>query len=207
MAIGRSTPLQLKGIMTSHALVVAAHPDDEVLGCGGTMNRLEREHWNVGYYICGSGRNTPFDNAFDALPRLHIIRQIEDTIRSFGPHVIYTHSKKDLNIDHQIVSDAVLTACRPYAIDVRAIYSFETVSATECNFNDQPFRPTRFVEILQEDLIAKCHILQTTYRDEMRSFPHPRSIEAITNLAKWRGAQSGYRLAEAYEVIYERESL
>lgn len=36
-------------------LIVAAHPDDEVLGCGGTMARLVREGNNVYTLILGEG--------------------------------------------------------------------------------------------------------------------------------------------------------
>jgi len=41
--------------MTKSALVVAAHPDDEVLGCGGTMARLASEGWAVHVLIAAEG--------------------------------------------------------------------------------------------------------------------------------------------------------
>jgi len=37
------------------ALTVAAHPDDEVLGCGGTMARLAEEGWRVHVLILAEG--------------------------------------------------------------------------------------------------------------------------------------------------------
>lgn len=37
------------------ALTVAAHPDDEVLGCGGTMARLAEEGWQVHALILAEG--------------------------------------------------------------------------------------------------------------------------------------------------------
>jgi LmbE family N-acetylglucosaminyl deacetylase len=37
------------------ALTVAAHPDDEVLGCGGTMARLAEEGWQVHVLILAEG--------------------------------------------------------------------------------------------------------------------------------------------------------
>ena len=42
------------------------------------------------------------------------------------------------------------------------------------------------------------------YEDEIRSFPHPRSLEAIDALAKWRGSTSGFRAAEAFVSIQTR---
>lgn len=36
-------------------LVIAAHPDDEVLGCGGTVAKMVREGWEVFTLILGEG--------------------------------------------------------------------------------------------------------------------------------------------------------
>jgi len=36
-------------------LVVVAHPDDEVLGCGGTVSRLAREGNEIYILILGEG--------------------------------------------------------------------------------------------------------------------------------------------------------
>jgi len=41
------------------------------------------------------------------------------------------------------------------------------------------------------------------YESEVEHFPHPRSIESIESLAKYRGSQSGLKLAEAFRLIYE----
>lgn len=37
------------------ALVIAAHPDDEVLGCGATIARLADEDWAVHVVIVAEG--------------------------------------------------------------------------------------------------------------------------------------------------------
>ena len=41
--------------VSKQVLVVAAHPDDEVLGCGGTMARLAHEGCEVNIAILGEG--------------------------------------------------------------------------------------------------------------------------------------------------------
>ena len=53
------------------------------------------------------------DNKLDTYPLLKIVKIIEKYIKKFKPDIIYTHFNNDLNIDHQIVNQAVLTACRP----------------------------------------------------------------------------------------------
>ena len=61
---------------------------------------------NVSYY------DLP-DNRFDSKEFLDIVKIIEKEIFTFKPNIIYTHSSYDLNIDHKIISKAVITAGRP----------------------------------------------------------------------------------------------
>lgn len=42
-------------------LIVAAHPDDEVLGCGGTISRLVKEKHNVKILILGEGVTSRYE--------------------------------------------------------------------------------------------------------------------------------------------------
>ena len=41
------------------------------------------------------------DNAFDAVPLLHIIHVLEDEVAAFRPDIIYTHHPGDLSRDHE----------------------------------------------------------------------------------------------------------
>ena len=40
----------------------------------------------------------------------------------------------------------------------------------------------------------------------MEKYPHPRSIESIESLAKYRGTQVGLKYAESFKLIYEINS-
>ena len=51
-------------------LVVAAHPDDEVLGCGGTIARLATEGHSVSILILGEGISARYDDPKEADPAL-----------------------------------------------------------------------------------------------------------------------------------------
>ena len=53
------------------------------------------------------------DNSMDKYPLLEIVKCIEKDKNTFNPDLVYTHSKSELNIDHYILSKAVLTAFRP----------------------------------------------------------------------------------------------
>src|SRR2546428_7477162 len=72
------------------------------------------------------------DNRLDTVPVLEVVKCVEAAIASFQPEVIYTHHAGDLNVDHEVVNRAVVTACRPLpGSHVRSILTFEVPSSTE----------------------------------------------------------------------------
>lgn len=222
-----------------NVLVVAAHPDDEVLGCGGTVAHLACEGHSVFMTILGEGITarlpqpakadpTSLDkmrdcsrrvaallgvkeislhdmphNRFDSLPLLDVIKLLEQSIERWKPDVIYTHHPSDLNIDHQVVNRAVLTAARPLpGQSVREVYMFEVPSSTEWAFQQLTpiFKPNVFVNIA-DTLALKLEGMKC-YESEMREFPHPRSSEALTAIARRWGSVVGCQAAEAFEAAF-----
>ena len=220
-------------------LVVAAHPDDEVLGCGATSAWHATCGDRVEVLILGEGATSRAstdkivgrrdevttlqaaattaakilgtceprfvglaDNRMDEEALLQIVKVIEAVVSEVRPAVIYTHFGGDLNVDHQIVHAAVLTACRPLPqSSVREIHTYETLSSTEWAATQQhrAFEPNLFVDV-GETLDRKLQAL-TAYHDEMRHFPHPRSLKAVEALAHFRGASVGLSAAEAFATV------
>lgn len=140
------------------------------------------------------------DNAMDSVPLLEIVQEVEQCINQLKPNIIYTHCSSDLNIDHQITHRATITACRPQpGFCVEKILTFEVRSATEWQATSlPPFSPNYFVNISQykDEKIA----LLNCYKQELRPFPHSRSMEAIMANGQVRGAQCGMELAEAFYI-------
>lgn len=143
------------------------------------------------------------DNRFDSHALLDIVKVVEHEKEQFRPDYIFTHHGGDLNIDHQMTFQAVMTATRPMENEqVKAVFTFETPSASEWQATCDPrhFMPNFYIEISENDLNAKCDAM-ASYEFESRAFPHPRSSEALKVLAQYRGYTIGKRFAEAFQMV------
>jgi LmbE family N-acetylglucosaminyl deacetylase len=232
-------------------MVFVAHPDDEVLGMGGTILKHSQkgDFVKVVYLATGitSRRSINFqnnvsyeqnenetnviqkeikdlhndakksckilgvkdlefydfpDNEMDSVPLLKIIKVIEKEIKETKPDRIYTHHFHDLNIDHRTVFNAVLTATRPIERNVKELISFEVPSSTEWNYPIH-FNPNYFIGI-KSQLSAKIKAMKA-YKNEIRDYPHPRSVENLKNVSERWGSISGKKAAEAFEIIRKIE--
>ena len=179
-------------------LIIAAHPDDEILGCGATISKHKRAGDQVKIMIITGKRGTRLDQKLDTVPILSINKKIEKVISKFKPQRVYTHYIHDLNEDHQIVSKATLVAARPQS-GVSEILFFEVPSATEYAIKN--FSPTYYNEITDVDLNFKISSMNKLYKSELRKWPHPRSNENIKLLAQKRGGEVMKNLAEAFQVV------
>ena len=222
-------------IITKVILVVAAHPDDEVLGCSGTVARHVSDGDNVhtvfmsdgvtsrsgvdsnevearkqsaknASNILGISESPRFlgfpDNRMDTIALLDIVQTLEQVINEIDPEVVYTHHLGDLNIDHQITHQAVLTASRPMPGNtIEAVLNFEVPSSTEWQFSTSniPFCPNWFIDI-SDHLGTKLQALRC-YEGEMREWPHARSYQSVEHLARSRGATIGVDSAEAFTLV------
>jgi LmbE family N-acetylglucosaminyl deacetylase len=139
------------------------------------------------------------DNRFDTVPLLDIVKSIEKVKQQIKPDILFTHYEKDLNLDHRLTYNAVLTATRPLAEEtVKEIYSFEVVSSTECNY-PLSFSPDYYVNI--EKYYEKKMAAMKIYAPELRPFPHTRSEEFIMLNSRFWGVRVGCLYAEAFKTI------
>jgi LmbE family N-acetylglucosaminyl deacetylase len=146
------------------------------------------------------------DNQLDKISLLEIIKLIEDHKNKFKPHIVLTHNFSDLNIDHRKIAEAALTAFRPEPNEkLESFLTFEVPSSTDYRIlkNKKNFLPNYFVNI--ENVIKYKIDAIKSYKNEVRKYPHSRSMTGIKNLNKLRGNQVGLKYAEAYEIIRKIE--
>lgn len=142
------------------------------------------------------------DNAMDSVPLLSIVKIIENIKKKTKPDVIYTHSCSDLNIDHQIVCKATMTAFRPQTNETFCeIRTIEIPSSTDFGHAKVTgtFSPNLFISI-DKFWKQKLEALQC-YDIEIKEFPHSRSYFGIENLANLRGNQVGLKKAESFQIL------
>lgn len=216
---------------TNKILVIAAHPDDEVLGCGGIIKKYSKIENKIFALILTNGATVRYnkkmeqtlqDNArecakslgiqeiyfknlpeqkLDSIPLIDIVKEIEKIIEKVKPDIIYTHHKGDINQDHKAVFQATLIAARPKNKYIKEIYSYELPSSTEWG---EPFLESIFIPNVFIDItneIEKKIRAFKKYRSQVEKWPHPRSVQGIKTLAEYRGMQSNLPFAEAFILI------
>ena len=142
------------------------------------------------------------DQRLDSINFLDVVQALEAAIAGLAPRLVYGHHPGDLNLDHRVAAQAVLTMFRPLpGSPVAEIRAFEVPSSTAWSFGvmSTAFTPNLFIDITRT-LPHKLRALGA-YADEIRPFPHPRSREAIEATAMRWGSVAGCGRAEAFQII------
>jgi LmbE family N-acetylglucosaminyl deacetylase len=203
-------------------MVIAAHSDDEVLGCGGTLalhaqsgdlircvfmtatitsrggsvdlvKEREKAHKILGIAEC-TVKEFP-DQGMDTVGQLELARAVETEVQLFKPTIVYTHNPDDVNADHRATFLACLVACRPWCSPVRLFREFEIPG----NNWHRPFVANDYVDI-GETMALKLLALRA-YKSEIREWPHPRSVENMKRVARNAGEAILCKYAERFNSV------
>ena len=211
-------------------LIIAPHPDDEVLGCGGTIPQLVERGADIHVLIVTRGdelfdqqmvetgrreareadrllgvSHTHFADLpaikIDAMHQYQVTDRIASFIHDIKPSTVFLPFIGDLNQDHQVVFNASMIAIRPGLSPVTEIYCYETASSTNWG---TPGINQSFTPNVFFDISETINLKQqafAVFESQTCAFPHPRSAEFIDALSRYRGGSSGLQHAEAFMLI------
>jgi N-acetylglucosamine malate deacetylase 1 len=215
-------------------IIVTPHPDDETLGCGGTILRHKKEGDQVCWLIVTKmgdefelSRRTKrneeiervkemygFDEFFqlnfdagtlDRIPLGNIINKISECFNRFQPNIVYLPYRSDIHSDHKVVFDATVACTKWFRYPfVNKVLVYETLSETDFTINPDSNHFRPNVFVDISPYLEKKIEIMKVYESELSEHPFPRSVKAIKSLAYLRGAAAGYEAAEAFMLLKER---
>lgn len=216
-------------------LVISPHPDDEILGCGGVLSLLKKKkiYWAIitsMYQKDGHSKhqiqqrekeikkissNLNFKKFFclgfaatslskDSLNLL--IEKLSQLIKLIRPDTIFAPYLHDSHSDHFFTTYSLNHILKSFRYPfISKCYLYETLSETNLiSPNKKKFIPNAYFNI--SSVLKKKIELIKIYKSEIKKHPFPRSIKAIKSLAIIRGSESGYKYAEAYDLILEKNN-
>ena len=214
-------------------LIFAPHPDDETLGCGGTILKNLKKKNKIGLvlftkisekkfskkavykrnveinkmlkkYKFHFFKNFEFENSeLDKVSDLKLISEIKLVLDKFKPNILYIPFIGDVHSDHSKISRCSLSCIKSF----RHSYLNEAYfyeTLSETNFNFLKNFNANTFEDISNFLMQKIQIMKI-YKTEIKNHPFPRSIESIKSLAILRGSQANFKYAEGFQLILKKK--
>jgi LmbE family N-acetylglucosaminyl deacetylase len=134
-----------------------------------------------------------------------LIDAIGSLIDEINPNVFYLPFYGDVHSDHRIVFDAAIACTKWFRYpSIAKVLCYEVLSETEMSIHPGAgaFQPNLFMDISAYP--EKKQTILQHYASELGGFPFPRSPEAVSAQAAYRGATAGFAAAEAFMILRER---
>ena len=214
--------------------IVAPHPDDETLGCGGTIIKYLKKKYEVHWIIATKPKKNlkkketylkeikKVNNFYnfkkiqhlklpaielDNYPKSKIIKKFKDIFSEISANYVFIPFDHDAHSDHEVINHCVISSLKWFRQKtIEKILIYEVLSETNFNFRDKnkiSFKPNFYIDI-SDNIKDKIKAFKL-YKSESHPHPFPRNSKTIESLALIRGSESGFKYAEAFRTVYQRE--
>lgn len=211
-------------------LIIAAHPDDEILGAGGfmathpgTMVAIVSEGTSVkaarNYYDQLSKKKAALESAATLLQavivaqgefadqRLTLNRNvqewIENTILENHPDQVLTHVPWELNKDHRVVAEATMVACRPYTKTGKGIQSLLGFTVDPLALYQGQTWGIVYQRMNEDHMEMKVAALRRYFEQGfIEESGHPHSLRTVNAQLEQHGSLIGCPGAERYHLLW-----
>lgn len=187
--------------MNNKVLVIAVHPDDETLGCGGTLLKHKTMGDEIHWLICTQtdpskeffkireneiekvkeeyGFKTTYNLQLDSMKvdqysMDQLISKLSKVINIIKPNIIYLPFIHDVHSDHRKIFEAAYSCTKSFRYPfIKKIYMMETLSETEFSpsLKETSFIPNVFVDISK--FIDKKIKIMGIFKSELEEHPFP----------------------------------
>jgi len=211
-------------------LIIARHAEDEVLGCGGFINKNKKKYDINVIILTNANKGDP--NKFSEKKIREIRKECLDSAKILGIKVSFENFPAP-NLDQfpvSLIAENIKNYVNKFKpkmvfipdktdlhIDHKVIFHASMVALrpiqkhqveyimsyetlSETEWDDEQFKPNFFVSLSDNDLMQKIKAFKK-YKSQNMSFNHPRSSNGILNLAKYRGQFINSKYAEAFKLI------
>lgn len=203
--------------------VIAVHPDDETLGCGGTILKHLKRGDEVHCVFVTDGDETQgvlIDQlakhyGFTSVTRLgqpelkladmslnELVPALAGVMKKIEPNVLYIPNRSDAHSDHRAVFEALVACTKSFRFPfIEQILMCEVISETDFNLGlpEQVFNPNYFVDITDE-WADKKQALEIC-KDQMLPYPFTRNESTMEALNRYRGSLINVEYAEAFMAL------
>ena len=211
-------------------VIVAPHPDDEVLGVGATIARFANSGIEVSILVVSGHLPPIYDKksfeitkkealkafkimnvtnwefleipatTLHQIPLVELNTKINNFIKKYNPDWVFLPFP-DRHIDHRTIFDSTVVACRPNNSDApKVVLAYETLSET--HWNVPGIEPSFVPDFFVEtsNYMIYKEKALQCYVSQIKG-NQSRSLEACMALAKFRGSQNNCEYAEAFKVV------
>ena len=206
-------------------MVIAVHPDDETLGCGGTILKHLSNGDSVSVVFVTNGNlaqqklikkvseayclNKIYELGLQEIflenePLVNIISPLNKVISEFKPEILYIPNRSDVHSDHRTVFIALQACFKTFRSPfIKKILMMEVISETDFTplLPENIFIPNIFIDI--SDFFEKKESILKIYNEELLSEYQTRSLSTMKALNRYRGSIISAKYAESFMLIKE----